>query len=123
MYIKAGERTPEVQINSQLGEITFSGESYPENAFNFYKPIMDKLDELCQSKTPLSLRFELIYINSSSLGMLRNMMDAIERHAEQGLSVKVLWQAYEDDDSMREMGEDFQELFTAITFKLQIIKD
>ena len=55
--------------------------------------------------------------------MLRNMMDAIERHAEQGLSVKVLWQAYEDDDSMREMGEDFQELFTAITFKLQIIKD
>jgi hypothetical protein len=123
VYIKAGERTPEIQVDDQLREVIFSGESYPENAINFYKPIMDKLDELCQNKNPLKLRFELIYINSSSLGMLRNMMSALERHAQQGLVVKVLWQAYQDDDNMREMGEDFKELYPHIALELDVIGD
>ena len=123
MYIKAGDRTPEVQINPQSGEVTFSGESYPENAIHFYKPILDKLEELFLNKTPLQFRFELIYINSSSLGMLRNLMSTVNQHAQQGLSATVLWQAYEDDDGMQEMGEDLQELFPAITFQMQIQKD
>jgi hypothetical protein len=123
MHIEPGDRTPEVQMNSQTGEILFTGESYPENAINFYKPILDKLEELCQNKTPLVLRFELIYINSSSLGMLRNLLSTVHHYAQQGLPVSVNWQAYEDDDSMREMGEDLQELFPALSFQLQILKD
>ena len=123
MFIKAGDRTPEVKIDSQAGQVIFSGESYPENAINFYKPIIETLESLCQSGTSLSLRFELIYINSSSLGMLRNMMIAIERYAQQGLSATVSWQAYEDDDGMREMGEDLRELYPSIEFKLHIVKE
>jgi len=123
LYIKASDRTPEVRINPQSGEVMFSGESYPENSINFYKPIMDKIEEMCQSKTPLTFKFELIYINSSSLGMLRNMMNAIEHHAQQGLPAVVSWQAYEDDDGMREMGEDLQELYPHIAFEVDIIKD
>ena len=123
MFIKASDRTPEVRIDSQAGEVIFSGESYPENAINFYKPIMETLEGLCQSGTSLSLRFELIYMNSSSLGMLRNMMSAIDHYAQQGLSATVSWQAYEDDDGMIEMGEDLQELYPAIQFKLHIVKE
>lgn len=123
MYLKPSDRTPEVNINPQSGEIFFSGESYPENAINFYKPIMDKVEEMCRAKTPLAFKFELVYINSSSLGMIRNMMNAINRYAEQGLATTVLWQAYEEDDGMREMGEDLQELYPAIEFKLHIVKE
>jgi hypothetical protein len=123
VYIKAGDRTPEVQISPQSGEILFSGESYPENAINFYKPILGKLEELCQNKTPLAIKFELIYINSSSLGMLRNIMSALDRHAQAGLLISVSWLAYEDDDGMREMGEDLRELYPAIEFKLHIVKE
>jgi hypothetical protein len=118
VYIKASDRTPEVKFDHHLGEVFFSGESYPENAFNFYKPIIAEFKELCQAGKPLVLKFELVYINSSSLGMLRNIFNEIDLYAQQGLSVTVLWQFYKDDDGMREFGEDLQDLFPAIAFKL-----
>ena len=123
MYIKASDRTPEVKLDQHLGEVSFSGESYPENAVNFYKPIIAKLEELCQAGKPLVLKFELVYINSSSLGMLRNILNGIDPYARQGFSVTVLWRFYEDDDGMRELGEDLQDLFPAIAFKLLTIAE
>ena len=123
MQIKATERTPAFTFNSTTGELIFSGESYPENAISFYKPILEKIEALCQSKTVLLIRFELIYMNSSTLGMFRNMMNMINTYALQGNSISVVWQFFHDDDDMREIGEDFQELFSSVQFRFQPISD
>ena len=123
MQIKATERTPEFTLNSTTGELIFSGESYPENAISFYKPILEKIEALCQSKIDLLIRFELIYMNSSTLGMFRNMMNMMNTYAQQGNTISVVWQFFHDDDDMREIGEDFQELFSSIQFRFQPIAD
>ena len=123
MQIKATERTPEFTLNSTTGELIFSGESYPENAISFYKPILEKVEALCQSKTDLLIRFELIYMNSSTLGMFRNMMNMMNTYDQQGNTISVVWQFFHDDDDMREIVEDFQELFSSIQFRFQPIAD
>jgi hypothetical protein len=123
MYIKASERTPEFNYNSSSGEMIFTGESYPENASNFYKPILEKLESLCQSNTPLILKFELIYLNSSSLGIFRNMMNLLVKYVHEGNSISVIWQYFEDDEGIIEIGQDLHELFPSIDFQFKTITD
>jgi len=123
MYIKASERTPEFNYISSSGEMIFTGESYPENASNFYKPILEKLESLCQSNTPLILKFELIYLNSSSLGIFRNMMNLLVKYVHEGNSISVIWQYFEDDEGIIEIGQDLHELFPSIDFQFKTITD
>jgi len=55
--------------------------------------------------------------------MFRNMMNMMNTYAQQGNTISVVWQFFHDDDDMREIGEDFQELFSSIQFRFQPIAD
>jgi len=123
VHIKSSDRTPEFKFISSACELSFSGESYPENALSFYKPILEKIAILCESDTPLVIKFKLIYMNSSSLGIFRNMMNTLNAHAKRGNKVVVVWMHFDDDDDTREIGEDFHELFSSIEFQFSPITD
>ena len=50
LKIAAGKTTPGVSFESRKGELSIVGESYPENSVEFFKPLLDWLDEYLENK-------------------------------------------------------------------------
>ena len=110
LRIEATSKTPQIDFNSNSGELEIIGISVPENSVAFYTPVVDWLISYVanpQHKTVLALKFS--YLNTSSLQFL---YDALKELDEIGApdSVIINWYFTEDDDDMKETGEDFKEV-------------
>jgi len=112
--------TPRINLDAGNGLIELVGKSYPENTFEFYKPMMDWVESYFsgneQAKTIIN--FEIIYFNSSSSKLFFDFFDLIEEVTEKGKYVEINWIYDPDNDSALEAGEDFKEDFVKLNFKL-----
>jgi len=103
-------KTPKVDFQMDSGELLISGISVPENAVEFYTPVVDWLMSYAtnpQHNTILSLK--LTYLNTSSLQFLYDALKNVDKIAAPD-SVIINWYYVEDDDDMRETGEDFKDV-------------
>ncbi len=120
LIIEETKYTPSINLNTQKGLIELVGKSYPENTFEFYKPMMDWVEEYFngneQPKT--TINFEIIYFNSSSSKLFFDFFDLIEEMREAGKYTEINWIYDKDNDSALETGEDFKEDFEELNFKL-----
>ena len=109
IYIPAQERTPEVDFRFQENQLALRGEAYPEDAASFFGPLLKSLAVYCESiqEQHLKVEFQLIYFNTSSAKALMNMIQILEAAARAGTKVEVRWLFQEEDDVIREFGEDF----------------
>ena len=121
LLIEETARSPRVHIDFQSGAIALSGESYPEDASQFYGPILKTMQERLtpDATAPITLDMKLVYFNSSSAKAIMNMFQILEDVAKKGRDVIVNWHYEADDDMMEEMGEDFAEDFDHATFNLK----
>jgi len=102
--------TPEVVFDEEEGVFRVEGESYPENAMEFYRPIIENLTLYVKESTgPLKVNFKLMYFNSSSSKCLLDIFDILEEFSAAGNKVSVHWYYQEDDEDIKESGEDFAE--------------
>lgn len=118
--LSATERTPAVEFNFDLHQLRLSGESYPEDATEFYNPIFEKLDQYLAQKNfeTCQCEFALIYFNSSSAKAIMTILDKLDAAAGAGATVDVIWSHDEEDDNMAELGEEFSEDLEHVTFRL-----
>ncbi len=122
LTIFATQYTPAISLDSD-GVISFSGKSYPENTFEFYKPVMAWLEKYFQEfkgqKTVVNM--EIIYFNSSSSKWFFDMFDLFDEASNRDI-VEVNWIYDSENESAQEAGEDFQEDFESLTINL-VAKD
>ena len=125
LEIKATSRTPEVLFDFDNNHLKISGESYPEDAMEFYNPILDSLDAYLENLGSGNCRFdfELIYFNSSSAKVIMMLMDKLDEAAENGGLVEVYWYYDAEDDTMEELGEEFGEDLEHAKFHLEKMED
>jgi hypothetical protein len=93
------------------GVVRFSGKSIPEDAFDFYIPIVDAINKYLENpeaKTILS--FNLEYINSSSKKMITNILKIFDQASINGTTIEVEWNYESDDESIFDLGQDLQSL-------------
>jgi hypothetical protein len=67
LHIETGHNTPDVLLNPDTGDLTFTGKSIPENATRLYSPVIDwvkKYIEVAMEETNLHL--DLDYFNTGS---------------------------------------------------------
>ncbi len=107
------ERTPEIVLDrsGEEGRIKFLGRSLPDDARNFYRPILTWIDDYF--KSPLDstvISFDLEYFNTSSSKMLLQIIRKFQKLEEQNKNLKVEWYYLEDDEDILESGETFQDL-------------
>lgn len=105
--------TPEINFNSEEGVLEFKGRSSPENSIQFYSHINEKLDQYIQNENgsaELVVNFEFDYFNSSSSKCLWDVFKKLVIIREKGKKVTVNWFYDEDDEDMKESGEDFRDL-------------
>lgn len=108
LLIPNTSKTPEINFNRDTGELFISGISVPENAIEFYTPVIDWLMNYASNpKNKTILTFKLSYINTSSLQFLYCVLKELDVICEPD-SVIINWCFLENDDDMRETGEDFK---------------
>lgn len=117
LYIKATNDSPEVDFKYTFNQLTISGEAYPEDASRFFYPIiMDLVDFLKINTKPVNFNFKLTYFNSASTKMLFNIFQLLNEHSETHQKVTLNWIYDEEDDTIKDFGEDIAEEFPSIEF-------
>ena len=115
-------KTPRLYFEANSGDFEISGRSIPENSTEFYRPLLEWLDEYAknpQSKTRLNVNLE--YFNTSSSKCLVEILRKLEKVNEQN-DVKVYWHYEEEDEDMMESGEDFRKILK-LPIELVIVEE
>ena len=121
LYIAKTEETPEVDFNTESRVFAIRGRSLPEDAFSFYKPLIEWLEGYCRTLSgEVEMQIELDYFNSSSGRYLMEMLYKLESAVEQNQLVKVTWISEQDDEVMLEKGEEFKELIQ-LPFEIRVV--
>jgi hypothetical protein len=107
IYLKGTFDTPNVIFDKETGVFEISGRSLPENAYSFYKPLLDWLDEYKKAPNEETvLHIKLEYFNTASSKALLDIFTKLE-----GLkAAKIAWHYMFDDEDMEEAGTEYAEL-------------
>lgn len=120
LVISATQYTPDISMRAG-GVIEIKGKSYPENTFEFYKPVMTWLRSYLNaddSPKVLSVNCEIIYFNSSSSKMFFDFFDLLSAYNGK-FDIRVEWRYDEDNDIAKESGEDFVADFPELSIMLK----
>ena len=120
--IAATKYTPEITFNAEEKTLSMIGKSYPENTFEYYKPILTWVEEFLEtvSDEKVLLNLDLEYLNSSSLKAYFDLFDILEVAHGKGKSIEIKWIYDEDNDIAEETGEDFIEDFEELNIELVV---
>lgn len=121
--IEGTPKTPTVDFNAEKGVIEIKGRSIPENSIEFYKPLVDWLEEYMNSPKELTeVNIQLEYFNTSSSKCILDVFKKLEGIYKGGNEVVINWHYEEDDEDMLEAGEDYQSIIK-IPFKMMEIEE
>ncbi len=116
-------KTPTVSFNAESGIIEIKGRSIPENSIEFYKPLVDWLDNYAKEpKDKTVVNIQLEYFNTSSSKCILDVFKKLETVFKGTNSVVINWYYEEDDEDMLEAGEDYQSILR-IPFKMIEIEE
>jgi hypothetical protein len=122
LHIAPTKTTPGVVFDTKQRVLEFSGQSYPENAVEFYKGIHQALESyLAENTEPLMVNFKLDYFNTSSSKCVLDLMECLERHHQRNNNITITWYYVEDDEDMHDSGVDFS-LDIKVPFNLAVYK-
>ncbi len=113
LTLHATASSPQVQADEKTGILVLSGESYPENSFDFYRPILSWVaDFLERDRRSLTVEVRLTYLNTSSIKCMMDLLDAMEDAHQAGREVKLNWYYDQENDRALDLAEEFKEDLT-----------
>ncbi len=118
LLIKEGKNTPKVVGNTNLSELIFKGNSYPENVLQFYTPIFNWIEELKNEKNEITVDCQFYYIASSSVIAFLKLLQKVESTFEKE-NIKFIWKYEEGDDDIKKIGQDYS---TILNTPIEIIE-
>jgi hypothetical protein len=117
--IPATQSSPAVATRCDDGVLEMRGDSYPENSFDFFAPILQWIQEyLAASDKPLRLELHLLYLNTSSVKAMMDLFDLLEEAHGSGREVAVCWYYERENERIAELAEEFKE---DCTFPFEIV--
>jgi hypothetical protein len=111
LFIEEEKNTPTVIFDPLKKEFTISGKSFPENSKKFYSPIIDWMKNF-NTQDPFQLKFDLVYVSSSSIIALLELLRAIEKLKDEGCAIDILWCYDEGDEDIMRVGMDYEKITT-----------
>jgi|SRR5690554_165026 len=132
LNIEGTPKTPTIKFDPENGKLLIKGRSIPENSIEFYKPLVDLLEEYGANpkketnddaieETTVDIVLE--YFNTSSSKCILDVFKKLERiNSSDKRKVNINWHYEEDDEDMLEAGEDYQAIIN-IPFKMIEIEE
>lgn len=91
------------------------GDSYPENSFEFFQPLIDWVEAYLGNSPaqPLQLALELAYLNTSSIRAMMDIFDLLETAWMQNQTkVSVRWSYDRANERVGDLAREFAEDWT-----------
>lgn len=110
--------TPLISFDPGTSTLRIAGESYPENSFDFYAPVISWLSASLRQLTRLTLDITITYMNSSSTKCTFDLLDIMEEAYERGVSTTIVWRYDHENPRSYELAEDFRE---EVSFPFEIV--
>lgn len=107
LIIPGTSTTPTVTLDADKGIFEITGRSVADNPSEVYQPVIQWLNAYAREpKSTTLFVFKLEYFNTASSKVLLDTISALYFIR----NTKVLWYYQENDEDMREAGEEFFEL-------------
>lgn len=119
LKIEGTSVTPRVYFAPAEFALEISGYSRPENSRDFYMPLMQWLEQFkdwylknkpVDDSQHFNFKFKFVYFNSSSAKFIYDIILVISELQRSGVPLKIYWYFDEDDDELREAGEELSEM-------------
>jgi hypothetical protein len=121
--IEGTPKTPTVNFDAATGKIEVKGRSIPENSIEFYRPLVEWLEEYSKNPQELTnVNIQLEYFNTSSSKCILDVFKKLEAIKKAKNEVIINWYYEEDDEDMLEAGEDYESIIR-IPFKMIEVVD
>jgi hypothetical protein len=112
LHIAKTRYTLAVNFDKDSGILRMEGSSYPENAFDFFVPIIEWLTKFTTDNAkPIVMNMKLNYLNTSSTKCILDIFEILDSYIQGGHQVKLNWHYDKDDTDMMETGEELIEDF------------
>jgi len=121
LVIEETGSTPSIIFDPESETLYIAGESYPENSFDFYAPVVDWLKKTLHRSSKFTLDISITYMNSSSTKCLLDIMDIMEDAFSSAADIRIIWRYDKENPRSYEMAEDFREEVT-FPFEIEAIK-
>ena len=112
LHIQGSDSLPTVQLNTN-GLLKLTGRALPENAHDFFSPVIAWAREF--SADTINLEINLEYFNTAVSKQLFDFLKAIESNPK-NKKINLKWMYEEGDDEILESGEIYEEMFPRINF-------
>lgn len=107
--VEHGDMYPDIILDKENGIFEINGISIPENAREFYTPVLDFLEEYNRDPNEVThFVFNFRYFNISSSKMILYIIYKLRELHNSGKKVLITW-CYDDDDIL-EAGNDFEQM-------------
>ncbi|NMF90566.1 biofilm regulation phosphoprotein SiaC [Aromatoleum petrolei] len=111
--IAGSESTPRIRADRDAGRLEMSGDSYPENSFELFQPVLDWIAAfLAEGERPLLVDLRLLYLNTSSVRAMMEIFDALQDAHERGREVAVVWRYDGINERVADLAGEFKEDYT-----------
>lgn len=119
LSIAGSQSSPAITSDWSQGLLRLQGDSYPENAHELFKQVFDWIRLfLAEAGRPLTLELHLLYLNTSSIKALMDILDLLEEAHQRGQAVSVNWHYDRRNERVFELAEEFRE---DCTFPFEIV--
>lgn len=110
LIIAQSASSPAVTADWEAGTIHMKGDSYPENSFELFQPLIDWVESyLAKAGRPLHLELELVYLNTSSIRSMMDIFDHMDAAHRKGQSVSARWTYEAANERVGQLAEEFRE--------------
>ncbi len=112
--------SPKVILDKEKNIFEIKGKSLPENVNVFYQPIIDWFTEYFKNPNiETIITLQLDYLNTASSKAILSLFLVFEDAYKKGAKLKVRWYYEEDDEDMRDIGEEYADI---IQIPIEIIE-
>ena len=103
--------TPKVIFDSNTGELSIEGKSFPPDVTVVFNELIEWIDEYSGKpalKTVMVLKLD--YFNTASSKMIMDILYKMEELKKAGNDVLIKWYFPDDDEDMMETGKEYAEI-------------
>lgn len=109
LAIEATRSSPRVVFDPENRVLEITGESYPENSFEFFAPLFAWLRDELPRYDEVTVGVHITYMNSSSTKCMLDILDILCDRVHGGSSIQVKWYYDEGNERAYELAEEFRE--------------
>jgi hypothetical protein len=100
---------PLINFNYETGMCELSGESYMEETYKFYGPIITWLQNYTAEKKPITFNIKLTYFNTSSSRFILEILFILKKYKDEGGQMEINWHYKMDDPDILTEIKDFMD--------------